>query len=55
MDLELSERTSIECIQQAVQMSTQFVIELGNELRDLLLDDRGGQVNIPSRQAGKCF
>ena len=30
-----------------------FGIEPRHELRDLLLRDRGGQVNIPRGQAGK--
>src|SRR5689334_14201689 len=37
MDLELPERASIKCIQQTMQMPTQFVIEAGDELRNLLL------------------
>ena len=38
-----------------MQMTTKLVIQFGNKLRDLLLYDRGGEVNIPGGQAGKCF
>ena len=36
-------------------MPAQFFIHAGNELGDLLLGDRGSQVDIPDRQAGKSL
>ena len=36
-------------------MPAQFVVEAGDELRNLLLGDRGGEVNIPGGEAGKCL
>jgi len=53
MDFEFAERAAVERVQEAMQMSTQFVIEAGEELCDLLLGDRGGQVDIPDVETGK--
>ena len=53
MDLELPQRAPVEFAQQAMQMPAQLIIQRGNELCDLLLRDRRGEVNIPGGQAGK--
>ena len=53
MDFELPERAAVKRIQQTMQMAAQFVIESGEELRDLLLRHRRREIDIPDRQAGK--
>jgi len=55
MDFEFTERAAVEGVQQAMQMPAQFFIHAGDELRNLLLRDRGGEIDIPDRQAGKSL
>ena len=55
VDLELAKRTAVEFIEQAVYMSAQFFVEAGKELCDLLLGDRGSEIDIPGCQAGEGF
>ena len=55
MDLELSERPLIECVQKAMDMSAQFTIQPREKLCDFLLGNRGGEIDIPGGQAGKCL
>ena len=55
MDLELTKRTAVKFMKQAMYMSTQFLIEVREKLRELLLSDRGSEINVPSRQAGECL
>jgi hypothetical protein len=53
MNADLAECVTVEGVQQAVQVAAQFVVEARDELRDLLLCDRGGQINVPDGQAGE--
>lgn len=53
VNFELTERAAVEGVEQAVQMPAQFVIEARDELRELLLNDGRGEVNIPRGQAGE--
>ena len=55
MDFEFAKRSAVEPVQQAMQMPAQFSIHTRDELGDLLLGDRGSQVDIPDRQAGKSL
>ena len=55
MNFELAERSTVECIKQTMQMPTQSVVEMGKKSGDLILRDRGSEVNVPDRQAGECL
>jgi hypothetical protein len=55
MDFEFAERPLIEGVQQAMYMPAQFVIKAREDLGELLLSNRGGEINIPGGQAGKGF
>ena len=55
MDFELAKRAAVECVKQTMKMPAQFVIEAREKLRDLLLRNRRGEVDIPDRQARKSF
>jgi hypothetical protein len=54
MNLDLAEGGVVEFVQQAVKDAAEiFGIEPRKELCNLLLRDRGGQINIPRGQAGE--
>lgn len=54
--LDLAKRGAVECVQSAVQDVIEiFLIDFGNELRDLLLCNRWREINIPRGQAGEGF
>jgi hypothetical protein len=55
MDFISAKRATIKCIKQTMQMPTQFIVEAGKKLGDLLLCDRGREIDIPDGQAGKGF
>lgn len=56
MNLDLAKRGGIEFVEQFVQGSVEiFVVEPCDKLRDLLLRDRGREVNIPGGEAGEGF
>ena len=56
MDLDLAECGAVEGEENSMQKTAKiFIIEACHELSDLLLCNRGGQVDIPSSQAGESF
>jgi len=55
MNADLAKCIAVEGVQQAVEVASQFVIYARYELCDLLLRDRGCQVDIPDCQAGEIF
>ena len=55
MDFEFTKCTAVELIQQTMQMPAQFFIHARDELRNLPLRDRGGEIDVPDRQAGKSL
>jgi len=53
MNTDLAKRMAVESVQQSVQVATHLVVQTRDELRDLLLCDRGRQVDVPDGQAGE--
>ena len=55
MDLISAQCAAVERIEGAMQMPAKFMIEAGDELRNLLLCDGGGEVDVPDGEAGEGF
>ena len=56
VDFDFSEGAAVESVEDAMQKSAEeFFIEAREELRDLLLGDGGGEVDIPDGKAGECL
>ena len=55
VDFDLAQCGAVKGVQGAMPMTTEFIIDAGEELGDLLLGNGGGEVDIPGGETGESF